>query len=262
MGLLLTVTCGIAMQLGPIKTYKQHTAEGLFVCGDVTNGQVKITLPPVQGQFMAQTRDNVTDLFDFDNRPESKGAWFWKETIQKTPAYVISLSQTTLPIILSTSSGLTGIQTGELQFVPPMHSLNLTYSCNGESIRHGTTTPTSSGAGLGSCLAYKGAKQTVTMQLPPKSVTRLVGCVNDVFATSDVQTKGWDFDAKDCDLDVRVLTAEGQKQGRIVYRAQERTGLLPKPIAGRWPFDAVANAEDANGYYSWGANGQFSWRSK
>lgn len=266
MGLLIAVTCGIAAQLGPVKMYKQHIAEGLFVCADESSRQVQVTVPPVMGQFTAQTRDEIIDLFDFDGRPESKGAWFWKETIQKEPTYVVSVRDIQLPIILSTSSGTTGIQSAELQNVPPMTNLPVTYSCNGATYSHGAQTPTSYGNGVGSCMSINGAVQVIEARLPATSVTRLTGCINDVVESKDATVKTWKFDAKDCDLDIRITTLSGSSVGRIVYRAKERTGLMPKPavVDGkvRWPFEAVANAEDNRGWYSWGAKGQFSWRKK
>ena len=263
MSLLITISCGIAAQLGPVKVYKQHMAEGLFVCNDETNRVVQVTVPPVQGQFMAQTRDEIVDLFDFDGRPESKGAWFWKETTQKEPVYQLKMPENSLPIMLTTSSGVTGIQGAEIQYgAGKLDNLPMSYSCNGKNYQHGQPTQNASGSGVGACLTMTGAKLTINLNLPVQSVTRLTGCIGDVIESKTAQEKRYEFEARDCDLDVRILTVSGPTYGRIVYRVTERTGLLPKPIPGRWPFDSVANAEDARGYYSWGSKGQFSWRRK
>jgi len=262
--LLIAVACGYTQIIVPIKLDKTYRAEGLFVCGSESSHKVQVTVPPVIGQFTAQNRDIIIDLFDFDGRPESKGAWFWRETTQKDPVYSVTLPAV-LPTILTTSSGVTGVQQAEVQYVAikdPMGPLDLTYTCDGQQ-QNLVPSTYAAGNGVGACVVITGSQIVVDIKVPASTVTRLVGCKNELFESSYPTSQKWTFEAENCDLQIRQTDANGSvKNATLVYRTRERTNLMPRPIPGRWPFDSVANAEDNAGQYSWGAKGQFSWRRK
>ena len=262
--LLIAVACGYTQLIGPIKLDRTYRAEGLFVCGNESSRKVQVTVPPVLGQFTAQNRDIIVDLFDFDGRPESKGAWFWKETTQKEPLYAVTLPSG-LPTILTTSSGVTGIQQAEIQYLTvknPMGPMDATYTCDG--VQQNLVPSTyAAGTGIGACVVLQGSQVVVDIKVPAASVTRLVGCKNEAFESSYDTSQKFTFDATDCDLNVRQTDSNGGvKNMTVIYRTRERTNLMPRPIPGRWPTDSVANAEDNAGMYSWGSKGQFSWRRK
>jgi hypothetical protein len=252
--LLITVSCGIIAQLGPIKTYKQHTVEGVFACNDETNGRVSVKLPPEQGQFLARNRDQIIDHFDFDLRPESKGAWLWKSTIQKDTQTGITIPVSTrLPVILSSASGQTGVQTAEIHITQIKNPASVTYTCNGETK---TTVK-----GVGSCLGLFHALSVITASVPQNkpAIIRHTGCVEKAGVEPQAE-----FDLDDCIHGVRILTADGETEARIVYRAKRGdVGMLPPPsrVDGKWlrPWQATVWQEEGSCAFAWSKE-SFSWR--
>ena len=248
--LLITVSCGILLQLGPIKTYKQHAVDGLFVCSEPTNGNIEVKLPPVQGQFMARNRDVILEHFDFDLRPEQKGAWLWKSTIQKDTRTVISIpASTLLPVILSSASAQTGTQTAEIQYITIQNPATVSYTCNGKTLQTKN--------GVGSCVALSRAHSVVTATTSDAAIIRHTGCDEAVAPSTEFEL------AADCTHGVRVLTAAGATEARIVYRVKRGdVGLLPRPsrVDGKWikPWQAAVWQDEGACAYAWN-EGSFSW---